>query len=139
MQDDEIVKQVLQINSKYQRLGLMGPFYTKDTILNAIRDNTIYTTEEDGLLVGFMLYNFMKRFNRINIKKLAVREEYHRRGYATEMLNKLIKVAEASNMDIQARVSSINTGTHQWYINRGFSIDNTGEKKSTSLFVYKKL
>jgi len=122
---EELKKQIFQINSFYMKQKLMGP------VFSGIINNEIFYYDLEGILQAFVVYNFMKKIRRINIKKLAVRFEFRRMGLGS----KLIEHLKTFHSDIQVYVPKHNSESYLWYEKHDFKF--VEERSKTSLYLYK--
>ena len=125
MDEKMLRQQVHQINTFFLKRKMIDPIYG-----DPLKDKYNYIAH-GSLLIAFISYNIMKRYNRINIKKLMVREEYRHQGYGHELL-KRIKI---KCLDIQLYVSNTNEESIKWYKSNYFKVINKTE--NTTFMLYK--
>ena len=86
--------------------------------------STLYVLEEDGQIIGYV--DLWILYDRAEIATIGVCKEYRRRGYAQQMMDRIIADAQEAgceNLSLEVRVS--NDAAVSFYKKNGFITVNT--------------
>ena len=101
----------------------------KDNYLLKNNDNIFEITNEDDL-IGYIIFHVSEDFT--DIYKIFIRDNDKRKGYATDLLNKVIEIAKRYNSKkIMIEVRSKNQNAINFYLKNYF------EQISTRKYYYK--
>lgn len=108
---------------------IMGPLYGS-TVKRCIKEETMfYIHEEDGGVVGFLLWKRYKKSNEILLNKMVISKEYRGTGFGGLLVKKLKEVAESEGRSIKLRVAKINDKAIRFYKRCGFEIIEDEKEK----------
>lgn len=100
--------------------------YSFDTLSDIMKDNyllknndNIFEISNDEDLIGYIIFHITDDFT--DIYKIFIRDNDKRKGYATDLLNKVIELAKRYNSKkIMIEVRSKNVSAINFYKNNGF-------------------
>lgn len=132
--------------AKTEHLNLISEFeinefhdeaYSFDTLSDIMKDNyllknndNIFEISNEEDLIGYIIFHITEDFT--DIYKIFIRDNDKRKGYATDLLNKVIELAKRYNSKkIMIEVRSKNVSAINFYIKNGF------EKISVRKYYYK--
>ena len=121
--------------AKSEHLNLISEFeinefhdeaYSFDTLSDIMKDNyllknndNIFEISNDEDLIGYIIFHITDDFT--DIYKIFIRDNDKRKGYATDLLNKVIELAKRYNSKkIMIEVRSKNVSAINFYKNNGF-------------------
>ena len=124
--DEDVVEDIYQINQYYckQKVGdvrLMGMLF-RGTIREEMgKGNLLHVVDNEyGDVVGFALFEKLKKSMVLNLDKLAVVDGFRGCGIGTDLLNMVKDVANKENRIIRVKVSKVNVLALEFYIKRDF-------------------
>ena len=100
--------------------------YSFDTLSDIMKDNyllknndNIFEISNEEDLIGYIIFHITEDFT--DIYKIFIRDNDKRKGYATDLLNKVIELAKRYNSKkIMIEVRSKNVSAINFYKNNGF-------------------
>ena len=121
--------------AKSEHLNLISEFeinefhdeaYSFDTLSDIMKDNyllknndNIFEISNEEDLIGYIIFHITEDFT--DIYKIFIRDNDKRKGYATDLLNKVIELAKRYNSKkIMIEVRSKNVSAINFYKNNGF-------------------
>ena len=121
--------------AKTEHLNLISEFeinefhdeaYSFDTLSDIMKDNyllknndNIFEISNEDDLIGYIIFHITEDFT--DIYKIFIRDNDKRKGYATDLLNKVIELAKRYNSKkIMIEVRSKNVSAINFYIKNGF-------------------
>lgn len=121
--------------AKTEHLNLISEFeinefhdeaYSFDTLSDIMKDNyllknndNIFEISNEEDLIGYIIFHITEDFT--DIYKIFIRDNDKRKGYATDLLNKVIELAKRYNSKkIMIEVRSKNVSAINFYKNNGF-------------------
>ena len=121
--------------AKTEHLNLISEFelnefhdeaYSFDTLLDIMKDNyllknndNIFEISSEDDLIGYIIFHITEDFT--DIYKIFIRDNDKRKGYATDLLNKVIELAKRYNSKkIMIEVRSKNVSAINFYKKNGF-------------------
>jgi N-acetylglutamate synthase-like GNAT family acetyltransferase len=130
---EDIVNQAIRLNYNYMKQGLMGPIFgNRNGIRTSLKAGRLLYIVEGNILIGFLLWNILKRTNILDIRKIAIDPNYTKKGYGINLFNQVKKIAEDNEVKfIRAKVSKINKSSHGWYNKLGFFEVDEGDNTVT--------
>jgi N-acetylglutamate synthase-like GNAT family acetyltransferase/predicted RNA methylase len=134
LSNEEIVDRCIKLNYRYLKLGLMGPMYgAKNGLRTSLKDGRLlYSVSEDKKFIGFLLWNILKRTNTIDIRKVAIEEDFKYQGFGKKLYEQVVNICKEKNINfIRAKASNLNTDSHKWYTGLGFIKVDEGDNTVT--------
>ena len=116
----------LQLISEFELSEFHDEAYSFDTLTEMMKDNyllknndNIFEISNEEDLIGYIIFHVSEDFT--DIYKIFIRDNDKRKGYATELLNKVIEIAKRYNSKkIMIEVRSKNTNAINFYKKNGF-------------------
>lgn len=116
----------LQLISEFELNEFHDEAYSFDTLTEMMKDNyllknndNIFEISNEEDLIGYIIFRVSEDFT--DIYKIFIRDNDKRKGYATELLNKVIEIAKRYNSKkIMIEVRSKNTNAINFYLKNGF-------------------
>ena len=117
----------LQLISEFEQLQFQNEAYSFDTLSDMMKDNyllknndNIFEISNEEDLIGYIIFHVSEDFT--DIYKIFIRDNDKRKGYATDLLNKVIEIAKRYNSKkIMIEVRSNNMNAINFYKKNGFS------------------
>lgn len=116
----------LQLISEFELNEFHDEAYSFDTLSDIMKDNyllknndNIFEISNEEDLIGYIIFHITDDFT--DIYKIFIRDNDKRKGYATDLLNKVIELAKRYNSKkIMIEVRSKNLSAINFYKNNGF-------------------
>lgn len=116
----------LQLISEFELNEFHDEAYSFDTLSDIMKDNyllknndNIFEISNEEDLIGYIIFHITDDFT--DIYKIFIRDNDKRKGYATDLLNKVIELAKRYNSKkIMIEVRSKNVSAINFYKNNGF-------------------
>ena len=116
----------LKLISEFELNEFRDEAYSFDTLTDMMKDNyllknneNIFEISNEEDLIGYIIFHISEDFT--DIYKIFIRDNDKRKGYATDLLNKVIEIAKRYNSKkIMIEVRSKNTNAINFYKKNGF-------------------
>ena len=116
----------LQLISEFELNEFHDEAYSFDTLTDMMKDNyllknndNIFEISNEEDLIGYIIFHVSEDFT--DIYKIFIRDNDKRKGYATDLLNKVIEIAKRYNSKkIMIEVRSKNINAINFYKKNGF-------------------
>lgn len=116
----------LHLISEFELNEFHDEAYSFDTLSDIMKDNyllknndNIFEISNEEDLIGYIIFHITEDFT--DIYKIFIRDNDKRKGYATDLLNKVIELAKRYNSKkIMIEVRSKNVSAINFYIKNGF-------------------
>ena len=116
----------LQLISEFELNEFRDEAYSFDTLTDMMKDNyllknndNIFEISNEEDLIGYIIFHVSEDFT--DIYKIFIRDNDKRKGYATELVNKVIEIAKRYNSKkIMIEVRSKNNNAISFYKKNGF-------------------
>lgn len=116
----------LQLISEFELNEFHDEAYSFDTLTDMMKDNyllknndNIFEISNEEDLIGYIIFHITEDFT--DIYKIFIRDNDKRKGYATDLLNKVIELAKRYNSKkIMIEVRSNNTNAINFYKKNNF-------------------
>ena len=116
----------LKLISEFELNEFHDEAYSFDTLTDMMKDNyllknndNIFEISNEEDLIGYIIFHVSEDFT--DIYKIFIRDNDKRKGYATDLLNKVIEIAKRYNSKkIMIEVRSKNINAINFYKKNGF-------------------